>query len=265
MNSPLRDFLILVLIAAGLFAAIYIWISARSDTTEDRSPEEASIFSTDFKLRLADSFEEQLTFIENDYTREFEEVIRQRFTPFLKGDSGVMEIRIVQGNQVNAFTTVGDRIYLYRGLITDVDDMHMIAAIIAHELGHIHHRHVEERLKVDLGTSLIMSILTGGNQGMILELSRTMMNLTFSRAQENEADEFAIHLLEQADLHPQYLSQAFLRMKTLSSRSDIVPFLSTHPSLEERIKRIMEHEIKEDFEERRLQFSWQEFIRSLNE
>lgn len=75
-----------------------------------------------------------------------------------------------------------------------------MAAVVAHEVGHIHHNHVEERLKMDIGSSLLTSIITGGNNGMILELGRTMMGLTYSRSQEEEADDFARNLLEQAGI-----------------------------------------------------------------
>lgn len=263
MNSTQRDLLILILVTVGLFAAIYGWISYNGEPKKDLKVQEHSLFGEEFEERLAASFEERLFFIENDYTREFEKALNRRFASHLKDTSGLKSINIIEGDQINAFTTVGDRIYLFKGLITQIDDPQLVAAVVAHELGHIHHNHVEERLKLDIGISLLMSIISGGNQGMILELGRTMMGLSYNRSQEEEADEFARNLLEQAGIHPQHLSQAFLRMKTLSHNNSPPAFLSSHPSLDERIERILEHEVPDDFVDRPLRFPWQEFVQSL--
>lgn len=267
MNSTLRDFLILLLVTGGLFAVIYGWIAYSSDSadeTEEKQQKE-SLIGEEMKERFAKAFEEQLNFIENDYTQQFEDELNRRFQPHLDSGTVLKDIHVINRSQVNAFTTVGDRIYLFKGLITALDDPGMVAAVVAHELGHIHHNHVEDRLKMDIGSSLLASILTGGNQGMIIELGRTMMGLTFSRSQEQEADEFALNLLEQAGIHPQNLSRAFLRMKSLAGTgSESIPsFLSTHPSLDERIERILEYEVSEDFSEQLFEIAWDDFTASL--
>lgn len=247
MNSTLRDFLILLMVSGGIFALIYGWISYKWNSGgEPEGLQNESMIGEEMKERLAVAFEEQLRFVENDYTREFEAELDERFSSHPgKG------IHIIEGGQVNAFTTIGDRIYLYRGLVDGLGDPGLVAAVVAHELGHIHHNHVEVRLKREIGSSLLASILTGGNQGMIVELSRTVMGLSFSRQQELEADDFALELLEQAGIHPQNLARAFLRMKTLSETGSGSPpaFLSTHPSIEERIERILERDIPDDFNE----------------
>lgn len=263
MNSTLRDFLILILATACLFTVIYGWI-AYSGGQENNVEEQKEFIGEELKERFAETFEEQLHFIKNDYTNEFAAELNRRFSPLLEYETGLNAIHIVQGSQVNAFTTVGDRIYLYKGLISHLDDPDMVAAVVAHELGHIHYNHVEERLKLDVGTSVLVSILTGGNQGMLTELGRTMMGLSFSRSQEEEADEFALNLLEQAGIHPQNLSRAFLRMKSLSHAENSPAFLSSHPALEERIEKILDYDISDDFTNRPIEFPWADLRESIN-
>ncbi len=265
MNSTQRDLLVLILVTCSLFAAIYGWVSYDGESENEVKEKEESLMGDEFKERLAESFEEQLIFIENEYTRDFEMTLNNRFTPHINDTAALKALYVIEDEQINAFTTIGDRIYLFKGLLTRLDDPHLVTAVVAHELGHIHHNHVEQRLKMDIGSSLLSSIITGGNNGMILELGRTMMGLTYSRSQEEEADDFARDLLEQTGIHPQHLSRAFLRMKSLSQKHTPPSFLSSHPSLEERIERILEYEVAEDFTERPLQFPWKEFIGSLEE
>lgn len=266
MNSTLRDLLILILVTGGLFAVIYGWVAYGGDPENDlKEQEKESLIGDEFKDRMTESFEEQLVFIENAYARDFEVALNKRYAPHLKDTTGLKGIYVIEGDQINAFTTVGDRIYLFEGLLTQLNDPHLVAAVVAHELGHIHHNHVEERLKLDVGSSLLTSIITGGNNGMILELGRTMMGLTYSRSQEEEADDFALNLMKQARMHPQHLSRAFLRMKSLSQKDAPPAFLSSHPSLEVRIERILKYEVEEGFTDRPLQFSWNEFMESLED
>ncbi len=258
-----RDLTILLLIIGGLFAGIYFWLSYEPKTDEESDKPDSSLFGEEITERITTSLEQQLTFIENEHTDAFEKALRERFEPQIEEKGDFSKIRIVQGDQVNAFTTVGDGIYLFEGLLKKLDDPEMVAAVVAHEWGHIHHTHVEDRLRRDIGTSLLMSIITGGNQGMIVELSRTMMELSYSRSQELEADDFARDALKEAQIHPQKLSQSFLRMRSLSDADSPPAFLTTHPALEDRIERILEFEVDDDFEERELEFDWDEFIDSL--
>lgn len=258
-----RDLIILLLITGGLFTGIYLWLAYEPDTDEKPEETDSSLFGEEITERITTSFEQQFTFIENEHTRAFEEALRDRFAHHVEDKGEFSKIRIIESDQVNAFTTVGDGIYLFKGLLKELDDPEMVTAVVAHEWGHIHHNHVEDRLKRDIGTSLLMSIITGGNQGMIVELSRTMMELSFSRSQELEADDFASDILKETDIHPQKLSQAFLRMKRLSGVNTPPAFLTTHPALEDRIQRILEFDVPEDFEERELDVNWEELIDSL--
>ncbi len=98
---------------------------------------------------------------------------------------------------------------------------------------------------------------------MVMELGRTMMTLNYSRSQEEEADEYARVLLEKANINPQRLAQAFLRMKSLSDEENPVGFLSTHPSLESRIQNTIDHKVTTDFEERPIPIHWEDLILTL--
>src|SRR5262249_49493244 len=65
--------------------------------------------------------------------------------------------------------------------------------------------------------------------------------LRYSREFEREADDFALAFLRVENVSAQPLYEFFLRMQAPGSRngtSDIPDFLSTHPSTEERLKRL---------------------------
>lgn len=57
-----------------------------------KEQKEESLIGDDFKEGLAESFEEQLVFIENDYTRDFEGVLKNRFDPHLEDATALKDM-----------------------------------------------------------------------------------------------------------------------------------------------------------------------------
>ena len=76
---------------------------------------------------------------------------------------------------------------------------------------------------------------------MATDLALGLGGLAFSRKDEYEADEFGIKYMSMGtDMDPEALASFFEKMSASSGGSKPVPFLSTHPSDEDRIKRIRE-------------------------
>ena len=50
-------------------------------------------------------------------------------------------IKIIKGNDINAFSTLGGYVYIYEGLIDFVQSDDELAGVVGHETGHIERRH----------------------------------------------------------------------------------------------------------------------------
>mgnify|MGYP003571114083 CR=1 FL=1 len=143
---------------------------------------------------------------------------------------------------INAFATLGGNVVIYSGLIQAVDSENALAMVMAHEIAHIKHRDPITALGRGVAVALGLSAIGGasdsamaqqivGNVGMLSGLS-------FSRAQENEADEAAIDALL---AHYGHLNGAATLFKALQEKeSRLTPeFLATHPLTDKRIARIV--------------------------
>ena len=122
-----------------------------------------------------------------------------------------LEIFIIDDNQLNAFVTPGQKIFIFSGLITNSKNVNALEGVIAHELGHItgrHHVKIYEQLEKSRAITLAgiilggaVSVLTGDPDaaaaiagGALTTSTRSL--LSFSRTQEGSADQAGFSFLK---------------------------------------------------------------------
>ncbi len=115
-----------------------------------------------------------------------------------------------------------------------------LVAVLAHELGHVVHRHALRRLLQDSATVLIIAAITG-DATSITSLSATvptvLVETKYSRDFEREADKFALGYLQENGISPRTFADILLRLgQGRAGDRDIPDFLSSHPGTRERIK-----------------------------
>ncbi len=163
---------------------------------------------------------------------------------------------VVRNDQVNAFATLGGHIFIHSHLIEVTENAEELAAVLAHEMGHVEKRHVVDRMVTEVGITVLFSVLTGNDPVLIAELIQMSISNVFSRTQEQEADEFGLKLLEKSNISPRYMAQVFRKLKEESSSTYVPEILSTHPSINARIKESLNYEIPSDFQNDSLHIDW---------
>ena len=74
--------------------------------------------------------------------------------------------RIINTNDINAFSIPGGHIYLHRGLIEYTESVSELAGIIAHEIYHIVSRHGAEQITNKYGLAIAAQELVGENTAL---------------------------------------------------------------------------------------------------
>jgi predicted Zn-dependent protease len=113
-------------------------------------------------------------------------------------------------------------------------------------MAHADRRHATENLTKNVGISILLDILVGNNPDTLASIAADwaagLGSLAFSRANEYEADEYAVKYLKRTDYSACSLGDFFAKMKAQEGSSERPPvFLSTHPSPEDRLDRINEN------------------------
>lgn len=180
-------------------------------------------------------------------------VIEERLLQAIGTTDFEYNIRVVENPMVNAFALPGGYIFICSGLIEFSEYPEEVAAVIAHEMGHIEHRHVIAKLIKELG----IGILTSGDLTILGEIGRTATSTVFDRKQERDADQFALETLYQANISPRHLGTFFRRLKSkYGVTSENLEIISTHPHINSRIKASLEFDIHQDFKPRGFDVDW---------
>lgn len=146
----------------------------------------------------------------------------------------------------NAFALPGGKVGVNTGIFTVAKNQDQLAAVIAHEIGHVVSRHHDERITRQMGAQTGLNIVgsllgarygegaasaTGQLGGAALQ---TAFLLPGSRTQESEADVVGQRLMAQAGYDPRQAVNLWQNMISASS-SRPPQWLSTHPDPQSRI------------------------------
>lgn len=158
-----------------------------------------------------------------------------------------MQVRVhyVDEPVVNAFATLGGHLAVYRGLLERVPDENVLAMVIAHEIGHLRLRHPIRSLGRGVAFAAALSLFSAGAGNQVAERvlgqSGMLTLLSFSRAQEEEADESGLAALAAEYGHAGGALETFALLQSAArERGGAEPprILSTHPLSQDRIDRL---------------------------
>ena len=153
------------------------------------------------------------------------------------------EVNLFISDEVNAFCMPGGKIAFYTGIIEKLklnDDE--VATVMGHEIAHALREHARDRIAKaqlsNLGASVLSSALGLGNLGgQALGQGLQILGLSFSRADERDADLVGMDIAARAGYDPRAGVSLWQKMGQLSK--DKQPeWLSTHPSGDSRIYEI---------------------------
>ena len=169
--------------------------------------------------------------------REALETLVRRLAP---GDSPYdFRVRVVNLEMNNAFALPGGRILLTEGLLRFAESPDEVAGVLAHEMGHVIHRHTTAAMIEGLGLAVLFGVLLGDfGAGAAGWAGEYLVGATFRREAEAEADGSALDLLARAGFRSQGLADFFERLERESGGTPAyLHLLSTHPSNESRRRR----------------------------
>ena len=161
------------------------------------------------------------------------------------------DVALFQDNQANAFALPGGKVGVYTGIFKVARNQDQLAAVIAHEIGHVVSHHHNERITRQMGASGVLQILSGlagarygegvgnavGQGGSIL--AQTGLLLPGSRVQEGEADVVGQQLMAKAGYDPQGAVVLWQNMAAADG-SRAPEWLSTHPDPASRLRELQQ-------------------------
>lgn len=148
--------------------------------------------------------------------------------------------KVLDTKDINAVSLPGGPVYVFRGLMEQVgDDTDMLAAVIAHEVGHIVGRHAAKQISSSILADLAISLGTRGSAQKAASIATSLVMLQYSRDDEYDADRRAILYTHAAGYDPEGLVRFFEKLRQIekSPMKGLLANLRTHPLTENRILR----------------------------
>jgi beta-barrel assembly-enhancing protease len=156
-------------------------------------------------------------------------------------------IKVLDSEEVNAFALPGGFFFVNTGLVLKAESEAELAGVMAHEIAHVAARHgTKQATRGDMAqiAMIIASIaLPYGWTGYAIRqgagLAIPLGFLTFSRAQEAEADYLGLQYLYKTGYDPTAFVDFFEKIETLEKRKpgSISKVFATHPMTDDRIKK----------------------------
>jgi len=151
-----------------------------------------------------------------------------------------VEVKIVKGGPVNAFTLPGGILIFYSDLIDKARNGNEVAGVLAHEMGHVTHYHAIKGLARQYGIDQLLKAMTGGfsDLGTVGQGGSLLLALRNGRAFERDADATGVELLEKLGLRADGVASFFERMLEDQPKdaAAAIGIWSSHPPTAERIE-----------------------------
>ncbi|MBU0682976.1 MAG: M48 family metalloprotease [Candidatus Omnitrophica bacterium] len=147
----------------------------------------------------------------------------------------------------NAFALPGGYVYIFSDLVEVLETDDNIAAVLAHEIGHIEARHSVKRLQGSLAATVLMLAVaqTGTDSGSYESANIAMGQLlsAYSRKDERQADELSLKYVKLAGFNSTGIIGALTKLKEIRKDGPRMMYASykSHPYVSERIAYLKTH------------------------
>lgn len=156
-------------------------------------------------------------------------------------------VKLLDSDDVNAYATSAGHIFITRGMLKCVPSEDAFAAVIAHEIAHIHLKHSLKAIKTSrwmnvglsagVGAAQRESMLAGELSTIVSQITESLVNNGYSQKQEFEADKKALSLMADAGYNPTAMNDLLVMMQKQQAGRK-TGFFKTHPTPEKRLANV---------------------------
>ncbi len=165
---------------------------------------------------------------------------------------GGYHFAVLNSNEMNAFACPGGIIFITRGMLDSVKNEDELAAVLAHEVGHINHRDGISAISQSRWTETLTVVgteaarnygsqdvnkLVGLFEGSINDVFKTIVVNGYGRTQEHAADLASMKYLAATGYDPRFL-KAYLERLISRNKGSEKGIMKTHPATSDRVANV---------------------------
>lgn len=214
-------------------------------------PSAAKVIAHNAPSFTSDKFFSSLDVLDNtvfepsELSMDKQQEIRALASPYLALHSDLTpKLEFRSGMQANALALPNGVIVFTDEFVKLAQSDDQLVAVLFHELGHLKHKHMTQRILQDAMITLMVVFITGDVEtfDLITGLPTLILDMTYSREFEIEADNYALQQLDKHNIPLQSFVSIMRNLESYYQADDdsqsgsFTDFLSTHPSTEQRVK-----------------------------
>jgi Zn-dependent protease with chaperone function len=140
----------------------------------------------------------------------------------------------------NAFALPSGIIVVTDGLVKISKNDDEIVAVLAHEIGHLVHRHAIRMAMQNSAVALLIAGITGdpiSTSSLIAAMPTVLINSKYSREFETEADDYAYQYMVNNHMDTRAFANILERITGSDKQTGFESYLSSHPGTDQRVRR----------------------------
>ena len=241
---------LVIVIVGALFISAFAGSNAY-DKYRNRAYSNKGYLSEEDELKLAEQvhqeLQQQVRLVQDRSVNEYVNSVGQRLARSSGRPNIPWRFYVVDDKAINAFATLGGRVYVHTGLLAATQSESQLASVVGHEIGHIVGRHGLQNVKkaqkygVLAGLATIGGAILGGQAGAnVGGLAGNLLAGSFlmkhSRDAEREADYLGLYDLKDSGYNTGGMVEMFeiLQEVSASSPDALGSILASHPAASER-------------------------------
>lgn len=147
---------------------------------------------------------------------------------------------VIDSKDVNAFALPGGNMYIYTGLLDRIRSDDELAAVMGHEMTHVRKEHwanmEAKNQERSAGLGILLGVTKAGRDWYnVAGVANSLVNLRYSRKDEDQADEGGLNNMVAAGYNPNGMLALFHTLETAAREGNTPTFLRDHPLTSTRI------------------------------
>lgn len=157
---------------------------------------------------------EQLKPLANPYVQGYVSRVGRRIAAVTDRPDLAWTFQVIDDDQMNAFTIGDGKIWFFKGLLTRLENEAQLAAVMAHEMGHVTRFHTVLTARQAMETNMVVGVAAaalGGSElvNLAAGVAGSILSSGFSREMEDQADRLALKYMVDAGYDPREFPKVF--------------------------------------------------------
>ncbi len=194
---------------------------------------------------VANQVERKYKLLRDPVIRRYVSYVGQKIASVCDRHDVKYTYKVIDSDDLNAFSLPGGFVYIYRGLLEKLDNEAELAFVLGHETGHVVGRHAIKNLQIAYGANILLSLAFKESsptplETEVIKLVYAMAMNGYSRKEEFEADAMGAYYVGKAGWNPVASIEVIKKLDKLMKfkPSGVSELFMDHPTNRKRIENL---------------------------